>query len=132
MGKVVGLAFVSAANPALVAAKTIILMLPRPQRLMLGYWFGAMLTGVTLGVVIVVTLEGSGFEESSKKRSTRRSRSRWRVSCCSPSRCSPPAATSRLRSDAGRARSRRNHRAGFVALDKLGKLHYSTFATVWS
>jgi Sap, sulfolipid-1-addressing protein len=66
MGKVVGLAFVSALNPALVAATTIMLLLPRPQRLMLGYWFGAMLTSVTLGVVIVFTLEGSGFEQSSK------------------------------------------------------------------
>jgi hypothetical protein len=42
------------------------LLLPRPQRLMLGYWFGAMLTSVTLGLVIVFTLQGSGFENAAK------------------------------------------------------------------
>jgi hypothetical protein len=42
------------------------LLLPRPQRLMLGYWCGAMLTSVTLGLVIVFTLEGSGFEQAAK------------------------------------------------------------------
>ena len=67
MGRVVGLAFLSALNPTLVAATTIMLLLPRPNRLMLGYWFGAMLTSVTLGLVIVFALEGSGFENESKK-----------------------------------------------------------------
>jgi hypothetical protein len=67
MGKVVGLAFTSALNPTLVAATTIMLLLAHPKRLMIGYWFGAMLTAVTLGLVIIFTLEGSGFEQSSKK-----------------------------------------------------------------
>ena len=67
MGKVVGLAFTSALNPTLVAATTVMLLLQRPARLMLGYWFGAILTGVTLGLVIVFTLEGSGFEQAAKK-----------------------------------------------------------------
>jgi hypothetical protein len=66
MGKIVGLAFVNALSPTLVAATTIMLLLPRPKRLMLGYWLGAMLTSVTLGLVIVFTLEGSGFEQTSK------------------------------------------------------------------
>jgi hypothetical protein len=51
----------------LVAATTVMLLLARPKRLMLGYWLGAMLTSVTLGLVIVFTLEGSGFEQSAKK-----------------------------------------------------------------
>ena len=34
---------------------------------MLGYWLGAMLTSVTLGLVIVFTLEGSAFEKAAKK-----------------------------------------------------------------
>jgi hypothetical protein len=66
MGKVVGLAFTAALNPTLVAATTVMLLLPHPRRLMLGYWLGAMVTAVTLGLVIVFTLEGSGFENSSK------------------------------------------------------------------
>src|SRR5947207_10938894 len=35
------------------------LLLPSPKRLMLGYWLGAMLTSITLGLVIVFALEGS-------------------------------------------------------------------------
>jgi MFS family permease len=66
MGKIVGLAFVNALSPTLVAATTIMLLLERPRRLMLGYWLGAMLTSVTLGLVIVFTLEGSGFEQTAK------------------------------------------------------------------
>ena len=67
MGKIVGLAFVAALNPALIAATTIMLLLDRPKRLMVGYWLGAMFTSVTLGLVIVVALRGSGFEHSAKK-----------------------------------------------------------------
>jgi hypothetical protein len=66
MGKIVGLAFTSAFNPTLVAATTVMLLLPHPKRLMLGYWLGALLTGITLGLVIVFTLQGSGFEQAAK------------------------------------------------------------------
>jgi hypothetical protein len=66
MGKVVGLSFVNALNPTLVAATTVMLLLRRPERLMVGYWLGAMLTSVTLGLVIVFALEGSGFEKAAK------------------------------------------------------------------
>jgi hypothetical protein len=66
MGKVVGLSFTAAVNPTLVAATTVMLLLDRPKRLMIGYWLGALLTSITLGLVIVFTLEGSGFEQSSK------------------------------------------------------------------
>ena len=67
MGKIVGYALVAALNPALLAATTIMLLLERPKRLMVGYWLGAMFTAVTLGLVIVFALKGSGFEHSSKK-----------------------------------------------------------------
>lgn len=67
MGKIVAYAFVAALNPALLAATTIMLLLDRPKRLMIGYWLGAMLTAVTLGLVIVFALEGSSFEHSAKK-----------------------------------------------------------------
>jgi Sap, sulfolipid-1-addressing protein len=67
MGEVVGLAFTAAFNPTLLAATTVMLLLPRADRLLLGYWMGAMVTSITLGLVIVFTLHGSGFAEASKK-----------------------------------------------------------------
>ena len=59
MDKVVVLAFTAALNPTLVTATTVMLLLPDPLRLMLGYWLGAMLMSITLGILIVFALEGS-------------------------------------------------------------------------
>jgi hypothetical protein len=59
MGHVLFLALLAALNPTLVAATTIMLLLPNPARLMLGYWLGAMLTSITLGLVIVFALSNS-------------------------------------------------------------------------
>jgi hypothetical protein len=68
IGEVVGLAFLAALNPTLLAATTVMLLLPRPDRLMLGYWLGAMLTGVTLGLVIVLALpKNSSFAKTSQR-----------------------------------------------------------------
>ncbi len=60
------LGLVSMLNPTLLAAATIMLLLPRPKRLMLGYLLGAYTTSITLGLVIVFTLQGSGTESTSK------------------------------------------------------------------
>lgn len=60
MGQVVLLSFASAANPTLIAVSTVMLILPNPKRLMVGYLCGALLTSVTLGLVIVFSLHGSG------------------------------------------------------------------------
>ncbi len=59
MGNVVLLAFAAALNPTLVAASTLMMLLPNPRRLMLGYLLGALMTSVTLGLIIVFALEGS-------------------------------------------------------------------------
>jgi hypothetical protein len=59
MGDVVVLAFTAALNPTELAATTVMLLLPGPQQLMFGYWLGAMLTGITCGLVIVFALEGN-------------------------------------------------------------------------
>ena len=59
MGGVVLFALTSAFNPTLVAVTTVMLLLPDPRRLLLGYWLGAMATSITLGLVIVFALEGS-------------------------------------------------------------------------
>lgn len=57
------LAFSAALNPTLLAATTVMLLLPKPRNLMLGYLLGAMMTSVSLGLVIVFFLEESGAVE---------------------------------------------------------------------
>jgi hypothetical protein len=52
-------AFTAALNPTLLGATTVMLLLDHPKRLLLGYLAGAMLTSVTLGLVIVFALDGS-------------------------------------------------------------------------
>jgi hypothetical protein len=51
----------------LLTATTVMLLLPDPRRLMLGYWLGAMTTSITLGLVIVFALEGSGSVNTAKR-----------------------------------------------------------------
>jgi Sap, sulfolipid-1-addressing protein len=58
MGAVIVLALSAAFNPTELAAATLMLLLPHPQRLLVGYWLGAMLTGTASGLVIVFALEG--------------------------------------------------------------------------
>lgn len=60
MSRVLFFSVTAAFNPTLLAATTVMLLLPRPKRLLLGYLIGALLTSITLGLVIVFSLEGSG------------------------------------------------------------------------
>src|SRR5450755_1030314 len=53
------LALAAALNPTLVAASTLMMLLPNPKRLMLGYLLGALMTSITLGLVIVFSLQDS-------------------------------------------------------------------------
>jgi hypothetical protein len=53
------LSLVAMFNPSLLAAVTVMLLLPNPKRLMLGYLLGAYTTSITLGLVIVFSLQGS-------------------------------------------------------------------------
>ena len=53
------LSLAAALNPILVGASTIMMLLPNPKRLMLGYLLGAYMTSITLGLVIVFALQGS-------------------------------------------------------------------------
>lgn len=66
MGEVFVLSLTAALNPTLLAVTTMMLLLPSPGRLMLGYWLGAMMTSITLGLVIVFSLEGSGAVGTTK------------------------------------------------------------------
>jgi hypothetical protein len=60
------LAFSAALNPTLLAATTVMLLLPKPRTLMLGYLLGALMTSISLGLVIVFSLEDSGAVEAAK------------------------------------------------------------------
>jgi Sap, sulfolipid-1-addressing protein len=53
-------------NPSLLAAVTVMLLLPNPKRLLVGYLLGAYLTSITLGLVIVFAVPGSSTESTSK------------------------------------------------------------------
>ena len=66
MGAVVLLALSAAFNPTEIAATTVMLLLPRPERLMLGYWLGAMVTGIASGLVIVFALDGTTTEHTTR------------------------------------------------------------------
>ena len=57
----------SALNPTLLAAVTIMLLLPNPKRLMLGYLLGAYLTSITIGMLVVFELHGSASVGTTKR-----------------------------------------------------------------
>jgi hypothetical protein len=66
MGEFFLLALFAAVNPTLLAAVTVMLVLPSPKRLLFGYLLGAYMTSISLGIVIVFTLQGSGTESTAK------------------------------------------------------------------
>ena len=53
-------------NPSLLAAVTVMLLIPNPKRLLVGYLLGAYLTSIGLGLVIVLALPESGAESTAK------------------------------------------------------------------
>jgi Sap, sulfolipid-1-addressing protein len=59
MGNILLLSLVSAANPTLLAAVTLMLFLPSPKRLLLGYLAGALLVSLSIGFVIVFVVHDS-------------------------------------------------------------------------
>ena len=59
MGQVILLSLTASFNPTLVAATTVMLLLDNPAKLMLGYLFGAYVTSITLGLVIVFSASNS-------------------------------------------------------------------------
>jgi hypothetical protein len=66
VGDVFFLAFLAALYPTLLAATTVMLMLPHPKRLLLGYLLGAAMTSITLGLLIVFTLRHSDLTHTTK------------------------------------------------------------------
>jgi hypothetical protein len=66
MGQLVVFAFLSALYPTLIAATTVMLLLPRAEGLMLGFWLGAMITSVTCGLVIVFAFDGGSAAKTAR------------------------------------------------------------------
>ena len=66
MGNLVLLSLTAALNPTLVAAATVMMVLPSPVKLMLGYLCGALLISITLGLVIVLSLPNSGAAKTTQ------------------------------------------------------------------
>ena len=60
MSRVLLFSLTAAVNPTLVAATTVMLLLPSPKKLMFGYLLGAYMTSITIGCVIVLSLGESG------------------------------------------------------------------------
>jgi hypothetical protein len=59
VGHVIALSLAASLNPTLVGATSVMLLLPSPTKLMLGYLLGALMTSLTLGLVIVFSLSDS-------------------------------------------------------------------------
>jgi hypothetical protein len=53
-------------TPTLLAAVTVMMLLPNPKRLMLGYLLGAYTTSISLGLLIVFSLHGSSGVSTAK------------------------------------------------------------------
>src|SRR3954449_1455456 len=66
MSQVILLSLTASLNPTLLAASTVMLLLPSPSRLMLGYLLGASITSITLGLVIVFALPHSSATSTTK------------------------------------------------------------------
>jgi hypothetical protein len=68
MGQAFLFSLTAAFNPTLLAAVTVMLVLPDPKRLLIGYLLGALMTSITLGLVIVFALGGESSGTSTAKR----------------------------------------------------------------
>lgn len=66
LGSIFLLALLATVTPALLAAVTVMMLLPNPRRLMLGYLLGAYLTSISVGMVVVFSLSNSGAAETTK------------------------------------------------------------------
>jgi len=59
LGSIFLLSLLAMFTPTLLAAVTVMMLLPNPKRLMLGYLLGAYTTSISLGLLIVFSLHGS-------------------------------------------------------------------------
>jgi hypothetical protein len=66
LSKIFLFSLTAALNPTLLAATTVMLLLPRPKRLLLGYLLGAYTTSITVGLAIIYWLKGSNTVSTTK------------------------------------------------------------------
>jgi hypothetical protein len=66
VSQVILLSLTASLNPTLVAATTVMLLLDKPARLMLGYLLGAYMTSITLGLIVVFSLSGSSASNTTE------------------------------------------------------------------
>jgi len=66
LGSIFLLSLLAMFTPTLLAAVTVMMLLPNPKRLMLGYLLGALLTSITAGLLIVFSLHGSESVSTAK------------------------------------------------------------------
>ncbi|HEY2258883.1 MAG TPA: GAP family protein [Solirubrobacteraceae bacterium] len=66
MAQVLLFSITAMANPTLVAVTSVMLLLPSPKKLMLGYLIGAMAMSITLGIVIVFGERNAGLVAAGK------------------------------------------------------------------
>jgi Sap, sulfolipid-1-addressing protein len=66
VAEVVVLALLAMANPSLLAAVTVMLLLPNPKLLMTAYLLGTYTTSLTVGLVIVFSLHDASFTKTSR------------------------------------------------------------------
>ena len=66
MGNIFLYSLIAAANATLLAAVTVMLFLPNPKRLLVGYLLGGLLVSLTIGFVIVFAVHQSGATSTSQ------------------------------------------------------------------
>jgi hypothetical protein len=67
MGQVLLFSFTAMANPTLLAATTVMLVLADPKKLMLGYLLGALMMSITLGLIIVFALQDADALDTAQR-----------------------------------------------------------------
>jgi len=66
----IGLSLTAMLNPTLLAAVTVMMLLPDPKRLMLGYLLGSYLTSISVGLLIAFSFHQSSGVESARNTLT--------------------------------------------------------------
>jgi hypothetical protein len=70
LGSIFVLSLAAMLTPTLLAAATVMMLLPDTKRLMLGYLLGAYLTSISLGLLIVFSLHDSGSVDTARRTLT--------------------------------------------------------------
>jgi hypothetical protein len=70
VGTIFALALLAMLNPTLLAAVTVMMLLPETKKLMVGYLLGAYLTSIAVGLLIVFSLHNSGATSTARNALT--------------------------------------------------------------